>query len=1099
MRRLSLVIGMSAGAVVCLPSMLWAQCATPLARVVAVDNSVQIKAASAANYAPATLNAPVCQGDAIRVGDTGRATIVFVDTGLRLTIEQNTEFIISPPKQPGRSFIELVRGAIIFFTRQRPLDVHTPFVNAAVEGTEFLIRFDGIRTDVGVLDGAVTMSTGQGVLTLTGGQSGFAVAGQAPQRIDVRPADAVSWALYYEPVLETAPVAQLDQVAVADRDARYFVRRASTLLNAGRVDEALADLGRATQLNPNDSDALALSAVIDVAQNRRDEALEQGRRAVSLAPQSLSARLALSYALQANFELAAARDQLEAVVPADRRSDRPEHALVLARLAELWLSLGYLDRARDAATRAAAVAPDHSRALTVLGFTELARLRTSDAKAAFERAIGNEARNPLAYLGLGLTKIRNGDLSGGRQDIETAAALDVGDAVIRSYLGKAYFEERRDSLSAEQLALAKQQDPRDPTPYLYDAIRKQTVNRPIEALEDLQKSIELNDNRAVYRSRFLLDSDLAARSASLGRIYRDLGFEQQAVVEGWKSLAWDAGDFSGHRFLADVYSVLPRHEVARVSEVLQAQLLQPLNVAPVSPRLAETDLFILPGGGPGEPGFEEFNSLFVRNRMVGRVTGVVGERSVLGDEATVSGVWRQLSFSAGQFHYDTEGVRENNDQDRDIYNAFVQARLSPSTSIQGEFRSHDSSTGDLNLLFNSEDFSRDERIVAHSKLGRVGFRHVFSPRSQVIASIYGAHDTSDATSSIDQVDEHGHAASLSETDSGTAEVRHFFRSHLFNVTTGAGHFQSTRKRTETLDLDVPFPPFVLNFADEFNDDPRHTNLYSYASVEGAKVAVTFGASGDFYKSRLLSRNQFNPKVGVIWTPQPRTTLRVAAFRTLQRTLVASQTIEPTEIAGFNQFFADKEGEAAWRYGVAIDHKLNHQLFGGVEYSWRTLTVPIEIVRPSGETDVFRFARSEQLGRGYAHWVKKSVAVSGEYLFERFDRDSASSGAENILKLRTHRVPVGIRYFRPQGWIVTGMATFISQTGEFAAEGFAPTGQDRFWVVDGTFGYRFPKRYGLLAFEVKNLFDEQFQFQDTDPGNPVVKPGRIALLTFTLGL
>ena len=179
MRRLSLVIGVSAGAVLCLPSMLWAQCATPLARVVAVDNSVQIRSASAANYAPATLNAPVCQGDAIRVGDIGRATIVFVDTGLRLTIEQNTEFVIRPPRQPGRSFIELVRGAIIFFTRQRPLDVRTPFVNAAVEGTEFLIRVDNDRTEVGVLEGTVTMTNDQGVLTLTGGQSGSALAGQA--------------------------------------------------------------------------------------------------------------------------------------------------------------------------------------------------------------------------------------------------------------------------------------------------------------------------------------------------------------------------------------------------------------------------------------------------------------------------------------------------------------------------------------------------------------------------------------------------------------------------------------------------------------------------------------------------------------------------------------------------------------------------------------------------------------------------------------------------------------------------------------------------------------------------------------------------------
>ena len=65
--------------------------------------------------------------------------------------------------------------------------------------------------------------------------------------------------------------------------------------------------------------------------------------------------------------------------------------------------------------------------------------------------------------------------------------------------------------------MAKGLDPLDPTPYFYDAIRKQTVNRPVEALEDMQTSITLNDNRAVYRSRLLLDEDLAARSASLAQ------------------------------------------------------------------------------------------------------------------------------------------------------------------------------------------------------------------------------------------------------------------------------------------------------------------------------------------------------------------------------------------------------------------------------------------------------------------------------------------------------------------------------------------------------------------------------------------------------
>jgi hypothetical protein len=32
--------------------------------------------------------------------------------------------------------------------------------------------------------------------------------------------------------------------------------------------------------------------------------------------------------------------------------------------------------------------------------------------------------------------------------------------------------------------------------------------------------------------------------------------------------------------------------------------------------------------------------------------------------------------------------------------------------------------------------------------------------------------------------------------------------------------------------------------------------------------------------------------------------------------------------------------------------------------------------------------------------------------------------------------------------------------------------------------------------VANLFDENFRFQDVDPGNPSIMPGRMAYLRFT---
>jgi hypothetical protein len=48
-------------------------------------------------------------------------------------------------------------------------------------------------------------------------------------------------------------------------------------------------------------------------------------------------------------------------------------------------------------------------------------------------------------------------------------------------------------------------------------------------------------------------------------------------------------------------------------------------------------------------------------------------------------------------------------------------------------------------------------------------------------------------------------------------------------------------------------------------------------------------------------------------------------------------------------------------------------------------------------------------------------------------------------------------------------------------------------------YRIPQRYGRLALEVRNLLDEKFNYQDTDPTNPAIRRGRLAVVKFTIGI
>jgi len=60
----------------------------------------------------------------------------------------------------------------------------------------------------------------------------------------------------------------------------------------------------------------------------------------------------------------------------------------------------------------------------------------------------------------------------------------------------------------------------------------------------------------------------------------------------------------------------------------------------------------------------------------------------------------------------------------------------------------------------------------------------------------------------------------------------------------------------------------------------------------------------------------------------------------------------------------------------------------------------------------------------------------------------------------------------------------------------------FVVVDAAIGYRLPKRRGILSLEVRNLFDEDFLYQDTNiqqpvPSNPRFIPDRTVMGRVTL--
>jgi tetratricopeptide (TPR) repeat protein len=1072
----------------------------PVGWIVSVQGRVEVRSDPGASWRLARPDETLCSRAVLQVGDRSRARIALANAPVSL--DQNTtlhlvgepELVRAAEDEP--ALIRLLQGALYVFSRApHALTVRTPFVDAGIEGTEFLVRVEAGQAQVSVFEGVVAARNPYGEVRVGSGQSVVAEAGKAPVPVVVaRPRDAVAWALHYPSVLPplTDPeaaadlpeavqealliagrgdlaqaFARLDRMPEVERGAQFHLHRAALLLSVGRVDEARADIDGALLQDPAAGLAYALRTLIAVAQNDKAQALADARRAVELNPRQAAPKIAFSYAQQAHFELEAARDALLQAV-----EDEPKNALAWARLSELWLMLGYRGRAREAAETATALAPQLERIQTVLGFAALAEFRTRAAKGAFERAIALNSADPLPRFGLGLAKIRGGNLEEGRQDIEIAVGLDPNNALLRSYLGKAYFEERttnpltyfkelvsnfpnqENKLAAGQFAIAKELDPLDPTPYFYDAIRKQSENRPVEALRDAEKAIELNENRAVFRSRELLDQDRAARGASLGRIYNDLGFQQLGVNEAAKALALDPASPSAHRFLSDLYAFGPfqRREIARVSELLQAQLLQDININPVQPSLAETNLNVFARGGPTRPGFNEFTPLFERNQVQLNLSGEAGSNDTLADEVVVSGLYNRFSASAGQFHYETDGFRPNNDVNHDFYDIFAQAALTPDISVQAELMRRHTKEGDLRLLFDPDVFAELRRRDLEQHTERVGARFSPSPQSTIIASL--VH--SDVKESV--------IPFSFDNEVLQGETQYLFNGNNFNLSAGFSAYDVNGSASQL----PPLPELTSE------RDINHKVGYAYSNVEfPTDVIWSFGASVDHYNENDLETTKLNPKLGVQWDVTDWLRLRLTAFETTKPASPVRRTVQPTQIAGFNQIFDDAGGTESQGYGAGIDARLTDDLSLGVEILRRNLEEPIFII--SQNTRV-REDREEILFQAYMYWTLNSLwALSTEVQFDGYDgnpdRQDLQVGSRRN-EVSTWSVPVSIRYFHPTGLFGAVAATFVHQDVDTV---LVPNNASDFIVADLALGYRFPQGRGFLSFETINLFDEKFKF------------------------
>lgn len=1045
----------------------------------------------------------ICEGSRVKVEPYSRASLT-LPNGIILRLDANTMLSLNGIAPSERTFLSLLKGFVHFISRTpKRLEISNPIANAGPEGTEFAMQADEASASLWVYEGGVRFFNAQGSLNLKPGQSAQTLLGQAPQtQINITPQDAVSWALYYPPLIPyPEPTANIDaDIRKAIQDFRqghskeallqlekfsqqkqnlyFFKVRGAMRLTIGQVALALQDIQTILEKNPKDAEALALQSVLALTQNNKQEALDLANRATESDTHSASAYSALSYAEQGRFELDKALEAADQAV-----NLAPHDAMLWARKAELELAKNLNNESQESAKRALELDANLERTQTVMGFSYLTRMKTDEALQTFEKAVTLDSTSPLARLGLGLTKIRKGDLAEGRQDLEIAAILDPNNSLIRSYLGKAYFEEKRNPLAQDQFSLAKERDPKDPTPWFYDAIKKQTENRPIEALQDLQTAIELNNNRAVYRSKQLLDNDLAIRNTSLARIYDDLGFDSRATVEATNSLAIDPSNYSAHRFLSDAYVRLPRREIAQVSELLQSQLLQPLNNNPIQPHLSVKGLNAISGIGPTDPSFKDFTNAFQRNDNQFFISGFAGNHRTKGDEAVLSGIHDNLSYSLGQYHFDTDGFRKDANVTHDLYNAFMQAAITPDINVQLELRKRHTEQGDLRMML-EESFVPSEKRKLDQNTGRIGIKISLNPESQLLGSLIYS-DRKELLLDSPQMDEYGYSYPSQAFDHQkaiNAEGQYLFDGKYVNIVIGGGankiDYQQNYVADEISYIDdcgLQAAPCTSNAGTLIttNQTIESYGLYNYTNIAlPGNIHTTLGFSYESYQKTQEEKDpeilrRAYPKLGFQWLATDRLRLRAAYLGTVKRQLIVDQTIEPTQVAGFNQFYDDFNGDRTMLKGAGMDAKLGQNIFTGVEFTDRTIRSTLGV----GASN-FTYTNRENTMHGYFYWTPQPYwAFSFEGQHERYKQ------AESYI-LETTQIPITIKYFAPTGFFAQLAPRYVWQKSIDIKKTSDGELKSSFPIWDMSVGYRLPQKRGIISLNVQNVANQKFNFQDS---------------------
>ena len=1119
--------------------------------------NVSVAVNRATNFQRASPQQRLYPGDRIRTGERSRALLLMFGKSVVRLHEETDLTLEQPPDADRPGIITVLKGILYLLHRDKPgwLRFQSVTASAGTRGTEFNLEVEEAtgKMILTMFEGEAELRTAEGPIVLSSEQQGEAVPGRIPRSTAVVNAmNVIQWCLYYPGVLDPAEL-KLDAAAElgpsldayragdllealalyphgrppASHDEQVYL--AALQLAAGGVDAAQVILERlaspAAAADSNAALADGLRRFIDVVK------LQQPAPSTPAGTASATLALIDSYIEQSRGDLDAALRQ------ARRATEQsPSLGFAWARVAELEFSQGRIRPAKSALAKSLELSPRNAQALALQGFLLAADNRTREAIHWFEQAIAVDAGLANGWLGRGLCRIRQGHVTAGREDLHVAATVEPQRSLLRSYLGKAFHQEHDDAHATGELQLARQLDGGDPTPWLYSALLLQEQNRINEAVQDLQQSVALNNNRQVYRSRWLLDQDRAVRSVHLANLYRDAGLTDWGTRQAIRAVNDDYANYSSHLFLADSYNQLRdpnqinlRYETPWLSEYLLANLLAPVGAGTLSQTVSE----------------QEYSRLFEQNRL-GMVS--VTDYSTRGDwsqAAVQHGTLGNSSYALEALYQWRNGDRPNNELEQLALDLQFKQQITPNDGFYFLVRRDELTSGDVipyydpsfaNRQLHVEDL-REPTLLA-------GFHHQWGPGLHTLllaGRIEDELEVSNPNQETIWLTTLGTPISAqpitldlnyrSQLEIYTGEIQQLWQYRQSTLILG-GRAQGGDIQTQSRQSDLTGPTGYA-VSQNIDSDLLRLSVYAYEQFRvRPELLLVAGVSYDRnefpsnFRYAPVSEeettvDQVSPKGGLIWTPGGQTTIRAGYAQGLGGvSLEQSFRLEPSQVAGFNQSFRSliPESEAGAQaspsfelWGLAFEQRWREHTYLSLSGEWLESDLDrdfgiVDLTIPGsyspGQTRESLDYRERSLLLSLHQLASPEWTVSAAYRvsYAELQREYpdipaaiATGGFEARQDLTglLHEARLAVVYNNAAGYFGSFEARWFGQHNT----GYTPERPgDDFWQFNLYAGYRFARRRAEIRLGLLNLGDRDYRLNPLNLVNELPRDR-----TFTVSL